>query len=83
MRLRSLAVRYSDNDDLAKAMGLSVSQVQRARTRFVGKWNNADATTKSAKGPWERVGGGVSKFVGAQGKLQEQSAVLSLLRRLV
>jgi|SoiMethySBSTD1v2_1073268.scaffolds.fasta_scaffold35046_5 hypothetical protein len=34
MQLRSLATRFSNNVDLAKAMGLSVSQVQRARVRF-------------------------------------------------
>jgi hypothetical protein len=43
-RLRSLAARYSKNDDLAKAMDLSVSRVQRARSRFIENWNNAAAT---------------------------------------
>jgi hypothetical protein len=37
IRLRSLAARFPSDDDLAKAMGLSVSQVQRARSRFVEK----------------------------------------------
>jgi hypothetical protein len=37
MRLRSLADRYPTNDDLAEAIGLSVSQVLRARGRFVDK----------------------------------------------
>jgi len=44
LRLRNLAIRYPDNADLARAMGLSVSQVQRARARFVDKWSDAAAT---------------------------------------
>jgi hypothetical protein len=43
-RLRTLAARYPDNADLAKAMGLSINQVSRARLRFVGKSRNAPAT---------------------------------------
>lgn len=37
VRLCSLAARFPSDDDLADAMGLSVSQVQRARGRFVEK----------------------------------------------
>jgi hypothetical protein len=43
-RLHTLAARYPDNADLAKAMGLSINQVSRARLRFVGKSSNASAT---------------------------------------
>lgn len=44
-RLRKLAPLYSSDADLAHALGqgLSASQVQRARLRFVGKWTPADA----------------------------------------
>ena len=43
-RLRNLAPRYPNNADLAKAMNLSVSQVQRARARFAEKRSDAAAT---------------------------------------
>jgi acyl-CoA reductase-like NAD-dependent aldehyde dehydrogenase len=44
MRLRSLAACFPENTDLAKAMGLSVSQVQRARSRYVNRQIDASAT---------------------------------------
>ena len=49
MRLRSLAVNYPNNDDLAKAMGLSVRQIQRARSRFADKRMDSAATPNDAK----------------------------------
>ena len=48
-RLRSLASRFPNNDDIAKAMGLSVSQVQRARSRFADRRMDASATPNGAK----------------------------------
>jgi hypothetical protein len=44
VRLCSLAARFPSDGDLADAMGLSVSQVQRARSRFVEKRSDAAAT---------------------------------------
>jgi hypothetical protein len=44
VRLCSLAARFPSDDDLADAMGLSVSQVQRARRCSVEKRSDAAAT---------------------------------------
>ena len=49
-RLRKLAPRYPDDRDLARAMGLSPSQVKRARLRFVGRSADAVATSRPRQG---------------------------------
>jgi hypothetical protein len=46
---RSLAARFPNNDDLAKATGLSVSHLLDARSRFVDKRRDATATLNGAK----------------------------------